>query len=912
MRRYNGKILFVFFLMAGLLAFTFAAIAEEQLYTNAADAAAYLRSQLVGRNETVEILFETASPVETAQEILDLATKESTDPREGDYLRHSALRRSEISVSFTQTAENICRLRYNLAYLTTAQQEAQFDAALQSVMQDLNLNGRSEYEKACEIYRYICANVRYDYANKGNEEYGLQHSAYAALIHKTAVCDGYAALYYRMAEAAGLDCRIMVGMAGGESHAWNIVKIDGSHYFLDATWDEGAYEYNWFLKGYNDFADHEGADRSSVSINGDAYAMSDASYDANSSMEYAQGDFKYRVKDCRAIITGYTGEETHLVVPGTIGGYRVEGVAQHAIAHRISEGSFNDYSKLKSVEFSENIEYLANECIFSCSALETIKLPSTLKGLMISYTDGSVQVQDFNSYYSLFNAFTCPNVKEFIVAEGNNAIFSMSGIVYKKAGNNILYFPPNLAAEVLELPEGTTSIPNLAGNKNIRRIILPDSVTVIGASQFEGMEKLEQVNIPETCIRIEDRAFSGTAVRSLHIPAACENIFQEAFYNVSLTSLSVDADNPNYYVSDGYLFARYGFDMRYISGLGNTRYWVDGLSLLYCFGKDKQERITIPSGVTDIAGAFAPNSSIRELTIPASVKKIWDCPFQQWECLHIANVPASVTDLEDRIFMFPPKTMVFFGEKGSAIETYANKYQTDPGFYGKYHFREAGSGYVVSGSAGGDAVWTMDFSQNTLRFSGSGAIEESRAPEWYGFRSAIREIHFGKDISSIPRIEGMYWNEAVYFEGDAPAISWLAFNGMKNIKAWYPEGNATWTPGKMQNYLAESVAWAPYDPYAIECTRLPAGLKEIQAEAFDSAPLKGVVICPESMLSIGSNAFRNSRIEGIYLPDSVQSIAPDSFSGISPVIYCNPGSVAADFAGDTGLATAFPDVLPLD
>lgn len=39
-----------------------------------------------------------------------------------------------------------------------------------------------------------CKNVTYDYASLKNPNYLLKHTAYAALMNKTAVCQGYAAL----------------------------------------------------------------------------------------------------------------------------------------------------------------------------------------------------------------------------------------------------------------------------------------------------------------------------------------------------------------------------------------------------------------------------------------------------------------------------------------------------------------------------------------------------------------------------------------------------------------------------------------------------------------------------------------------------------------------------------------------
>ena len=78
---------------------------------------------------------------------------------------------------------------------------------LSTVMDFLNLNTKTEYGKIKAIYDYICQHVTYDFANLNNDSYDLKYTSYAALVNGTAVCQGYSALFYRMALEAGLDAR---------------------------------------------------------------------------------------------------------------------------------------------------------------------------------------------------------------------------------------------------------------------------------------------------------------------------------------------------------------------------------------------------------------------------------------------------------------------------------------------------------------------------------------------------------------------------------------------------------------------------------------------------------------------------------------------------------------------------------
>lgn len=190
------------------------------------------------------------------------AFRDDGDPKWGDGAYFS-LRAQGSSVFISNNAMYI---DYVYSYRLTEQQEKELDAAVAQVVKELHLTEGTDYEKIRRIYKYICDNVTYDYPHYHDDSYYLQYTAYAALLHKTAVCEGYALLLYRLAKEAGLQCRI--GLGGDrlweeedpekdwEGHAWNLVMLDGMYYFLDATWDAGRpeSEYQYFLRGSVNFA----------------------------------------------------------------------------------------------------------------------------------------------------------------------------------------------------------------------------------------------------------------------------------------------------------------------------------------------------------------------------------------------------------------------------------------------------------------------------------------------------------------------------------------------------------------------------------------------------------------------------------------------------------------------------------
>ena len=150
--------------------------------------------------------------------------------------------------------------KFSTLWYTTAAQEQELTNYIHgTILPQLALDGKTAYQKAAAIYDWIAKNVRYDYENLNDGDYMLKYTAYAAAIDKKAVCQGYANLFYRLANSAGIDCRIITGRGNSGSgwidHAWNIVQMDdGKYYCVDVTWDEGRSSHSYFLKGLTEFS----------------------------------------------------------------------------------------------------------------------------------------------------------------------------------------------------------------------------------------------------------------------------------------------------------------------------------------------------------------------------------------------------------------------------------------------------------------------------------------------------------------------------------------------------------------------------------------------------------------------------------------------------------------------------------
>lgn len=231
---------------------------QPQEAGSADEAAVILRKGMENREARIAIRCPADAITPTdgiLDEIVEKAMEETGVPTQGDYIRWTYAGWSG-SYSLESDDEGLYYVFvYDCEYYTTAAQEAELSEKIDSVLQSLDINDESsDYDVICAVYDYICANVSYDYDNLDDSEYLLKYTAYAAMINKTAVCQGYSALMYRMLQQKNIDCRLIPG----SNHAWNIVAIDGVYYNADSTWDAGRdpKNYAYFLCGDSDFAEH--------------------------------------------------------------------------------------------------------------------------------------------------------------------------------------------------------------------------------------------------------------------------------------------------------------------------------------------------------------------------------------------------------------------------------------------------------------------------------------------------------------------------------------------------------------------------------------------------------------------------------------------------------------------------------
>ncbi|MDO4414358.1 MAG: Ig-like domain-containing protein, partial [Erysipelotrichaceae bacterium] len=154
--------------------------------------------------------------------LLKTAYEHTGNPKEGDYIAYQ-LGSTDIDHTVKYPRGTY---KFTPTYNTTAEQEAEVDAAVETLLDELNLSSLSNYKIVQKIYDWISSEVTS--ASTGS-------TAYSALISRQADSRGTALLFYRLMLENGIDCRVVYGSYSGRTYFINIVKLGDLYYFIDPS-----------------------------------------------------------------------------------------------------------------------------------------------------------------------------------------------------------------------------------------------------------------------------------------------------------------------------------------------------------------------------------------------------------------------------------------------------------------------------------------------------------------------------------------------------------------------------------------------------------------------------------------------------------------------------------------------------
>ncbi len=125
--------------------------------------------------------------------------------------------------------------------------------AAEAVLEQYVPSGMDEYERERALYAWVVSNIEYDWDHQDPRAVMDPDSAnpYGGLVNHKSICLGFATTFQLLMDMAGVECITVTGAAfrSTENHAWNMVRLNGSWYCVDPTWDMDAPEpryWNYF------------------------------------------------------------------------------------------------------------------------------------------------------------------------------------------------------------------------------------------------------------------------------------------------------------------------------------------------------------------------------------------------------------------------------------------------------------------------------------------------------------------------------------------------------------------------------------------------------------------------------------------------------------------------------------------
>ena len=600
----------------------------------------------------------------------------------------------------------------------------------------------------------------------------------------------------------------------------------------------------------------------------------------------------------------------------------------------IGDGSFSGCDALTE------IIYAAENAADGTYESEVFSNAGTLgSGITVLFTD---TVKSIPAYLFYKNNWSDINIKSITIGSGVTRIGSsafegcakLSEIIYKAENVADLNSYSDIFSNA-GTPEGgitvtfTNSVKSIpaylfARCSNIQNVTINNGVTYIGSSAFSGCSGLASISIPNSVTSIGNNAFSGcSGLASISIPNSVTSIGDYAFSSCSgLTEIKYNAAEVTSLTYYSNVFSKAG-----TSGNGITVIFGDTVksipAYIFCVSNlsssPKITAVMIGNNVTNIGSrAFAGCTGLTSITIPEGITSIGDEAFYNCSGLTEINYNAAeVTDLTSYSRAFysaealGESITVVFGDTVKSIPAYlfynSNITSVPIGnnvtSIGKSAFADCSSltsitipknitniGDNAFGHCTGlteiiyDVENLVDCSKYSGIFTRAGIKGEGitvtftdtvqRIPAYLFYINTI-------DSSLNPNIK------SVVIGSNVTSIGESAFDGCTDLSNVYIKDLSAWCKILFEEFYSNPLYYAEnlyLNNELVTDLVIPDGVTSISDYAYVCFSGLRSVTFPDSLTSIGSNAFQNTNLTSITLLGNISSIGVLAFHNCKKLI----------------------------
>lgn len=322
---------------------------------------------------------------------------------------------------------------------------------------------------------------------------------------------------------------------------------------------------------------------------------------------------------------------------------------------------------LKSVILGNKVEIIGSQAFCNCESLKTINLPFSLKTIQHNAFSGCKNLLEINlpndiEYIESFAFGHCKELTEVTIP----SIINIDGTAFcgcdkltKFYGDfvsednrcviidNRLTLFASAGLSEYTIPSYVNHIMNgVFYGCNLKKIIIPEGVTIIDGLAFTGCHRLSSINIPNSIISIGEWAFSNCSnLEQITLPNNVNTIAFGAFYGAGITSITI----PDSVTNIGEWAFRECPNLEYAT-IG------DGVSIIGSetfYGCPNLKNVELGNNISEIGPrAFSRCPNLIQINISDGVKIIKEYAFAECTSLETIVIPDSVTILERAICMF--------------------------------------------------------------------------------------------------------------------------------------------------------------------------------------------------------------------------------------------------------------------
>jgi len=138
-----------------------------------------------------------------------------------------------------KSGDTVNKIVFSGNYLYTAEEIADRKARIGQKVADIMAgipDTDDEYQIVKYFYETLISGTEYDMDS------GDHQNICSVFLNGKSVCQGYAKAFQYLLHQAGMESGLVIGtVKDGDSHAWNLVSVNGNWYFVDVTWGDANY-----------------------------------------------------------------------------------------------------------------------------------------------------------------------------------------------------------------------------------------------------------------------------------------------------------------------------------------------------------------------------------------------------------------------------------------------------------------------------------------------------------------------------------------------------------------------------------------------------------------------------------------------------------------------------------------------